>query len=719
MRTSSFLLCLLSVSLVSGITVSAYNELSKVNFTESDNGLVNHGHGHHGRNATESHNVIKPAVVEVRKLLETDVTIEENVEDIVIDDVDYDDDDSTGRRLLRRAGGKTKASKAAPTVAAKTLTKEEDLLNTWLATTAGVSAAEFCASLGIKDKFDIYNGCLFDMYTTKDKQIAKESAVAAEEFSTKGRVTVGKRFCVASGDPHCTNYDGEFFHIQEPGMYTITRSFNGDFEVQEQMRKNGANKPGVPSCMIGAVVRYKRTRIEIDVAKNNKILVNGVDTDLPNYRTITIGGIQIRYGKQNIEWRGDKTRTTGLKLTTPEGFGVLVTGGYCGVLETSVPEIYYGKMSGICGNGNGVRDNNDYVTPSGVVVDVKRGTKSWEMSGYGGPTSYLSKWQLAWKPYSTDCLFKSGCETGGALRQPLVTPAPAPVPVAVASTKVAASVVVAAPVVAPVAVAKPPVVAASPAVVAVKAASPISVADEIKAAHLTAVAHLNKFQQKIVTVMSETGAEQRKFEQQNKKSYDDATLTLKEDALKLKTTTEVLQSLQKQVVALNATIHVHYRQLIADSSYLKKLETIKPSFLKSLDDVSKQINGLRSTVLTNLVKDGYKSEMVGLLSHIHFKTHNITGYVATAFMAHYNKYKQLLQADNSGYDADLKKLNQLVETYRIQAQKVADVTAEYNKVLSIVAKVKATYDTSVAENADLDDLVKRVLKLLTTKSCVA
>ena len=47
------------------------------------------------------------------------------------------------------------------------------------------------------------------------------------------------------------------------------------------------------------------------------------------------------------------------------------------------------------------------------------------------------------------------------------------------------------------------------------------------------------------------------------------------------------------------------------------------------------------------------------------------------------------------------------------------MTAEYNKVLSIVAKVKATYETSVAENADLDDLVKRVLKLLTTKSCLA
>ena len=87
-------------------------------------------------------------------------------------------------------------------------------------------------------------------------------------------------------------------------MYTITRAFNGIFEIQEQMRKNGANVPGVPSCMIGAVMRYKNTKVEIDVAKNNKIIVNGIETDLPTDTTVTIGGIQIRFGKQNIEWRG-------------------------------------------------------------------------------------------------------------------------------------------------------------------------------------------------------------------------------------------------------------------------------------------------------------------------------------------------------------------------------------------------------------------------------
>jgi hypothetical protein len=105
------------------------------------------------------------------------------------------------------------------------------------------------------------------MRVTKSEAIAKESALAAMEFSTKDNVkSPSKRFCVASGDPHCTNYDGDFFHIQEPGIYTIATSRNGLFEVQEKMRKNGANKVGVPSCIVGALVRYKQLTIEADVS---------------------------------------------------------------------------------------------------------------------------------------------------------------------------------------------------------------------------------------------------------------------------------------------------------------------------------------------------------------------------------------------------------------------------------------------------------------------
>ena len=52
-------------------------------------------------------------------------------------------------------------------------------------TPQGQDAVKFCQSLGIMNKQDIYNGCIEDMRVTKSKSIAKESAIAAEEFLAK------------------------------------------------------------------------------------------------------------------------------------------------------------------------------------------------------------------------------------------------------------------------------------------------------------------------------------------------------------------------------------------------------------------------------------------------------------------------------------------------------------------------------------------------------
>lgn len=70
------------------------------------------------------------------------------------------------------------------------------------------------------------------------------------------------------------------------------------------MRKNGAVKPGVPSCITNALVHYKQINIEVDVTNYGKILVNGKEIDLPEDFTLTFGGVQVRYGKQVIEWKG-------------------------------------------------------------------------------------------------------------------------------------------------------------------------------------------------------------------------------------------------------------------------------------------------------------------------------------------------------------------------------------------------------------------------------
>jgi hypothetical protein len=332
-------------------------------------------------------------------------------------------------------------------------------LNSWLNTPSGASAAAFCTSLGIRTNADVYGGCLEDIRVTKSEAIAKESAITAMEFAAKDKLaSPSKRFCVASGDPHCTNYDGEFFHIQEPGIYTIATSRDGVFEVQEKMRKNGDNKVGVPSCMTGAVLRYKQITIEADVANFKKIRVNGVELDLKQDETVKFGGVSIRYGSQNVEWHGEKDVTMGLKMSTPEGFGALIIGGYCGVLETSVPTNYYGRMGGICGNADGAKNAADYFSPSGEIMNVNRGAKQWEMTGYNGPTSPISKWQLAWKPIGSRCYFAAGCEAPApAAPAPRVVPVSAKVVVPVAAT-VAAKVV---PVAATVAAAKVVPVAAT------------------------------------------------------------------------------------------------------------------------------------------------------------------------------------------------------------------------------------------------------------------
>jgi hypothetical protein len=164
--------------------------------------------------------------------------------------------------------------------------------------------------------------------------------------------------------------------------------------------------------MTGALVRYKQISIEVDVENFKKIRINGVQMDLKKNETVKFGGVTVRYGKQNVEWRGAKDVTNGLKMSTPEGFGVLIIGGYCGVLETSVPTNYYGRMGGICGNADGAKNAADYFSPGGEIMNVNRGAKRWEMTGYNGPNSPLSKWQLAWKPTGSRCFFAAGCEAG-------------------------------------------------------------------------------------------------------------------------------------------------------------------------------------------------------------------------------------------------------------------------------------------------------------------
>ena len=343
--------------------------------------------------------------------------------------------------------------------AIKIAKQRDDDFEKWVSTDVGKDAVKFCRSLGIENKKDIFEGCLTDMLMTNDKNIAREAIVMEDvknNIKCVGQVCnpvpTTSKVCVGSGDPHYLNYDGEAFHIQEPGAFILTKY--SDFEVQEKMRKNGnVNMYGAVSCMTGVAIKYKNVVVEVDPTAYSHIIVNGKKQVLPEDYELVIGGVKIKYGNQLFEWKDKGVTTKALKIKLPNNFEVMVAEGYCGTVSIKAPNTVFGKISGICGNADGIKDANDYKNAAGELVNVNRGKAGWEI-GNGGPAFPLEKWQLEWKVLGSKCLFSTDCEKETVVKA---------VPVAAAA--IAVAVVKAVPVAAAAAVVKAVPVAAAAAAV--------------------------------------------------------------------------------------------------------------------------------------------------------------------------------------------------------------------------------------------------------------
>ena len=586
----------------------------------------------------------------------------------------------------------------------------------WVVTTEGQEAVKFCQSLGITNKQDIYNGCIEDMRVTKSKSIAKESAIAAEEFLSKAVENPSKRFCVASGDPHVTNYDGTLFHIQEPGIYTVARTPDNVFEIQEKMRKNGANKPGVPSCMTGAVVHYKQMNIEVDVANFGKIRVNGKEMDLPEDFTLTFGGVQIRYGKQVVEWKGANVKSMGVKITTPNGFSVMISGGYCGVLETNVPTMFFGKMQGICGNADGAKNGADYIDPNGATMNVNYGGKNWEMSGYNGPDSPLSKWQLSWKPRGSECYFTKDCEGGVATRKVIVAPTPAPVSIPV-------------PIPIPVVVVKSTpasvVISGTSAKTMSSASSSSSSAAVCKPEHFPATSH-KKIKKQVTEISARASAKMKDLYVKFKSMMDDMQKKQREQyEADSKILTEAdgkasngyvrytrvfnnSKQILQQINMLNITLHRHHKVIAEESEYLARLEKFKPKFLFSLDNIKAHVMGIKNDIHSTIVEGSDKKGLLSILEEIRSSTDKSASLLAKAFLDHYDKYSKQLKTDTNQYDDELKRMGFLSSTYSTSVKESTTLWKEYSDILDIASKLKTSMKFSKDDEKSFDELISKV-----------
>ena len=299
-----------------------------------------------------------------------------------------------------------------------------------------------------------------------------------------------------------------------------------------------------------------------------------------------------------------------------------------------------------------------------------------------------------------------------------MTPVPAPAPVV--KTVTPAPVVKAATPTPAVKAATPaPTVKAvtpAPAPV-VKVATKQPVIDEIIKAKAKADTKLSKFQEKLLSLLKENSDEQVKIETENRDNFNGVSVTLKNEKDRLEVARTNMKKLYDEMQNLNSTIHKHYTKLIADTNYLQTLDAMRPAFLKSLDELASHIQNVKTVVDNKIVKDEYKDEMVRLLTGIHFNTHNISGYVATAFINHYNKYKNLINKENTDYSAELKRLTILSNDYKVQLQKTADIEKERARLETILSKLKDTLELSVSQREEFDILIKEVVSIFDRKRC--
>ena len=286
---------------------------------------------------------------------------------------------------------------------------------------------------------------------------------------------------------------------------------------------------------------------------------------------------------------------------------------------------------------------------------------------------------------------------------PVTVPVPVPVPVPAPST-VTASV-------------KPSAALTPVAKSSANSFTHHEVVSEINNGNAKSTANFTKFQETIVRFMKDTSDQQIELEAENKRNFQGASETLSLESARLENEKTQLEQLYEESVRLNATVQTYFKHIISDTAYLNSLDAMKPEFLKSLDNLSDHIGSVKTAVSVNLVSDNYKTEMIHLLDGIHANVRNISGYVATAFINHYNKYKALIQNENTQYSAEMARLVALSTEYKLSQQKVADIQKDLARIQEIVTEFKTAYEMSAAQRDDFDKLVKKIMELFDNKKC--
>jgi hypothetical protein len=175
--------------------------------------------------------------------------------------------------------------------------------------------------------------------------------------------------------------------------------------------------------------------------------------------------------------------------------------------------------------------------------------------------------------------------------------------------------------------------------------------------------------------------------------------------------------LHQQIVNLNKTILEFWNDIHTDTSYLQKLELLKPKFIGSVDKVNNEMTVLNKYIVDTVIEGDDKKDMLAMMFNIKNTTHYSSNDLAEAFLHHYEKYKNQLGKDTSSYHAEIEKLHALITQYKLYANKVH--SDDYTEIVNIVKKLKHVYRLSKENTQLLDDLIYKIISILKNKSCSA
>ncbi|ESO93802.1 hypothetical protein LOTGIDRAFT_74717, partial [Lottia gigantea] len=163
--------------------------------------------------------------------------------------------------------------------------------------------------------------------------------------------------CKASGDPHFFTYDGQKIDFMGTCQYTLSRSLIKNDECAFNVEvKNEARKRSKPNVSWVRSVYFTIYGVRVKLHLRKKLYINEKRAYPP---------VSLANGRLNIIRSGKS-----LEATTECGIRVKFDGVH--LVKVKVPKKYSGRMTGLCGDCNGVKD--DLRLANGTdVTDVAKG----------------------------------------------------------------------------------------------------------------------------------------------------------------------------------------------------------------------------------------------------------------------------------------------------------------------------------------------------------